>query len=180
VNRVVSKNETEASKRSFTYTARVGFLMTPHIAAAILLTFQPLSWHAEGRAEAEREIAAGRMKWKCYGHLAGMTPSDEVARAKLRERLNIEMDVVGFCEVSAEQVVRAEAYNARIREEVDRKHGFNAIERVWNEADQESRLEYVALRWAAKCLLVVGGVWACRRILTRWRKPIVALPHPQV
>jgi hypothetical protein len=121
--------------------------------AAIALALLPFAvgfslWFAEehqrgvvarqGRAEAERDIESGTMKWKIWGHMAGGL-SHRAAGAKLRERFGVELEVIGLCCVTQEQVKRAEAYNERIRQEVEHKHGAGAINRVWEEARQQSR-----------------------------------------
>ncbi len=138
------------------------------LAASILTMLPPLVWNAEGRAEAERDIAANTMKWKIYGHMAGLTPTDEAARSMLRKRFGVELEVVAFCEVTEELVERTKGYNDRIREEIDRKHGADAVDHVWKEAHQESQIDRVVGGWLMKALVVAGGVaglWVCARML---------------
>src|SRR5262245_15204748 len=139
------------------------------IITSILAAFPPLVWMAEGRAEAERDIASATMKWKIYGRMAGLRATDDAARVKLRERFGIELIAVAQCVVTDELVQGAEGYNDRIREEVEREHGAGAIDQVWKEARQESRFENVALGWLWKFFVVAGGLWVCRRILMRVR-----------
>jgi hypothetical protein len=47
-----------------------------------------------GREEAERDITAGRMNWRTYGHLAGMRAGDLKWKAQLRERFGVELTVL--------------------------------------------------------------------------------------
>jgi len=145
-----------------------------HFTDLLLVAILPsLVWMAEGRAEAERDIATNTMKWKIYGHLAGMTRTDEAARAILRKRFGVELEVVAFCVVTREQLERANSYNDRIREEVDLKHGANSIYNVWEEAYQNSRYENVIIDWLLKCLIVagvLGSLWICRKMLMRMLK----------
>ncbi len=91
--------------------------MIPFIVAS-LAVLPSLVWRAEGRAEAERDIVSGTMKWKIYGHLAGVTPTDETARAKLWKQFGINLEVIAFCIVTNELIEHAKRYNNRIREEI--------------------------------------------------------------
>lgn len=149
----------------------------------------PLLWEAEGRAEAERDIAAGTMKLKIYGHFAGLTATDAIAREKLRERFGIELVAVAQCVVSAEQVANAEAYNDRIREEVEGTHSARAIRKVWDdgedthsggvidqiwvEADQEARSQEATgelLLWSAVVAVAMVGIGTVLLVRGRERK----------
>ena len=147
--------------------------MFPILASFIVTLTPPLAWQAQGRAEAEQDIAASAMKWRIYGYMAGLTPADRVAKSKLRERFDVELKAVAQCVVTHELVERAEGYNARIREEIESKHGVNAMERALKEAWEESQPRAVAVRWLTRLTLVLGGVWFCRRVLARRRKSVV-------
>ncbi|MCE9560834.1 MAG: hypothetical protein K8U57_02145 [Planctomycetes bacterium] len=134
----------------------------------LFLSVMPsLLWQTEGRTEAERDIIAGTMKWKIYGYSAGLTTRDKVAKEKMQDRFGVELEAVAQCEVTDELIEHATGYNERIREEVEGRHGVNAIRQVWREAHQESRPAYIAVRWASKFCLVAAGLWVCRRIVRR-------------
>ena len=53
------------------------------IVVANLASLPCLVWKAEGRAEAERDIASDAMKWKIYGHMAGLRAIDTAAGVQL-------------------------------------------------------------------------------------------------
>lgn len=151
--------------------------MFPLIAVeALSILFPALVWQANGRAEAERDIANGTMKWKVYGHMAGLTDTDELARAQLRKRFGIELEAVAQCIVTHEQMERTEGYNNRIHEEVERRHGAGAIARVWEEAFRNSRSIIVVKSpspWMGVGIAIVftaGGLWASRRVQKCGRK----------
>ena len=143
------------------------------IVVANLASLPCLVWKAEGRAEAERDIASDAMKWKIYGHMAGLRAIDTAAGVQLRERFGVELTAVAQCVVTHELVGRAEGYNERIREEVGRRHGADAIDRVWEEAYQETRPVNVAGAWLLRLSAAAGGLsglWVCRRLLMRGRR----------
>jgi hypothetical protein len=143
--------------------------MFPLFFTAIVSAVHPAVWRAEGRAEAERDIATGTMKWKVHGHMAGFSLRDEAARVKLRRRFGIELEAVAQCVVTTELVERSAGYNERIREEVERAHGAGAVSEVWKEAREDARPVNVAKRWALNAAGAFAGVFLLRRIVARVR-----------
>jgi hypothetical protein len=88
----------------------------------------PRQWAREGRQEAEREIQAGRLYFAVFGHARIKEPAE--ARAE-RRRLGISWLVVGS-DIYDERLVRtAKTFNERMAEEVERRFGSGALERVW-------------------------------------------------
>jgi hypothetical protein len=84
----------------------------------------------EGRTEAEQDIAAGRLKLRSYG-LPGPWFFREIQLRK--ERLGVEPDGVGDCMVPDDVVERANGYNERMKEEMDRRFGAGALDRIHGE-----------------------------------------------
>ena len=135
---------------------------------------QPLAWQAEGRTEAERDIAAGAMKWKIYGHMAGLTTGDIAFARLMRERYGVEVEAVAQCVVTDELVHRAEGYNARISDELDAKFGSDAVKRLRD--DSAAWREQPPGRHGLRALAVLGGLVVLRRLLGRWRTRRVTDP----
>ena len=145
------------------------------IVAWVLSALVPtLVWRAEGRTDAERDIANGSMKWKIYGHFAGLTDTDQLANEQLRKRLGVELEAVAQCVVTSELVERTKGYNGRIQEEVERRHGAGAIEQVWEEAAQNSRGLVVAKGWSLWAYVTIacaaGGLWVSLQVQRSRRK----------
>jgi len=84
-----------------------------------------------GRIEAERDMRAGRLCLKFYG----FAPRSHAAyRDLLRDRLGVEMDVVGGCVATHSQRAAWEAYNNTVVAEIERRHGAGVLERTYEEA----------------------------------------------
>src|SRR5438045_9276545 len=108
------------------------------IVVANLASLPCLVWKAEGRAEAERDIASDAMKWKIYGHMAGLRAIDTAAGVQLRERLGVELTAVAQCVGTHGLVGRAVGYDGRIQEEVGGMLGADARGRAREEHKQAS------------------------------------------
>ena len=85
-------------------------------------TFLVPHWREQGRRDAERDIAAGTMKLKCYGLLIGHEEAFETSARQLRERFGVEVVYIGDGFFS-EPLDYAKSYNERIEEELDHRHG---------------------------------------------------------
>jgi hypothetical protein len=105
--------------------------MSPIVALLVLLGVLPVAWRAEGRAEAERDLAAGTPGWRLYGHLAGMTDEDRAFTRRVRDRYRVEVRVIGYCTVERYQVERAHGYNTRIKEAIAASFGADAAAELW-------------------------------------------------
>jgi len=144
--------------------------MIPFITVSLLIPLlSPLVWQAEGRAEAEQDIAAGAMKWKIYGYMAGLTQEDIAFTCLMRERYGVDVEAVAQCCVTTELVERVAGYNARINDELDAKFGPNAIERA--SADAAKGHEQQPGRYGLLALVVLsGGSVLWRRVRRAGRK----------
>ncbi len=153
--------------------------MFPIIFVAALVWPQAIPWRAVGRAEAERDIAAGTMKLKIYGYMAGFRDVDRVARVNLRDQLGLELEAVNQCLIDRELAERADGYNDRIQQEVEARHGVGAIEQVWVEAWRETHPELVAYDWMLKVVVgaILVGLVTYRRVLFPARAPTSAGPR---
>ncbi len=78
----------------------------------------------QGHAEAEAEIAAGRLGHRAFGKL--VTWWDDVARL-LQERYQITATVVGGCTTRTNVKVRALGYNERMSEEIAFRFGADVV-----------------------------------------------------
>jgi hypothetical protein len=102
-------------------------------------------WRAEGRAEAEQDLAAWKLRLKTYG-----LPSEwswkyqKMAWKKFR----VEFEVVAGCGVSDELVQRADGYNERMRREIDRRFGPGALDKLEEAAAAKYRNKQKARRQA--------------------------------
>ncbi|HEX4607545.1 MAG TPA: hypothetical protein VH092_05000 [Urbifossiella sp.] len=140
-----------------------------HVLTVTFFLWPPaFPWREVGRAFAERDIAAGTMRWKIYGHLAGIQDADRVAEVRLRNRFGLEVEVVAQCVLTYELKHLSDGYNDRIQQEVEARHGAGVIADVWAESWQEIRPGMVARDWLLKVVVGAGVVVllvACRRRL---------------
>src|SRR4051812_40387899 len=104
-------------------------------------TFFVLHWREQGRQEAERDIAAGAMKMKFWGHILPFQKDFEIEAQRLRERFGVEAVYIGDG-FFPEPLDQAESYNKRIDQELDRRHGpgwWSALSREEREPGGEDR-----------------------------------------
>jgi hypothetical protein len=96
---------------------------------------------ARGRAEAERDLAAGRLCIRSYG-----LPPPWLGRyvARARADLGVEIEAVGGCEVDDAVVARAEGYNEIMSGELDRRFGPGALGRLTAEVVAEHERDAAA------------------------------------
>jgi hypothetical protein len=99
-------------------------------------------WRWKGRADAERDIVAGKMKWKGYGPEASLLHQRCDGVAQVLAQYELELEVAAgskviikertrnYIEVKPGWEVRTNAYNDRIAEELDRKFGAGTAEQI--------------------------------------------------
>jgi hypothetical protein len=88
-------------------------------------------WRAEGRAQAESDIAVGKLCVKTYGLPA---PWSQKYEALVKEKYGVEFDTVAGCVVSDELVERTAGYNEPMLREIRRQFGPDALEKLTEEA----------------------------------------------
>jgi hypothetical protein len=96
-----------------------------------------------GTAEAERDIKAGALKLKTHGYPA---PWLHVWSDLMKERLGVEVEVVGDCVVTDELEANVKSYNERMNREIERRFGTGVVEALF----QEARGKYEAARAGVK------------------------------
>ena len=84
-----------------------------------------------GRIEAERDIRRGDLCLKTWGL---RPPSPSPYEKLLRDRLGVETRVVAGCVVSDQQLASWAGYNQAMLSEISRRHGADAVDRVYQEA----------------------------------------------
>lgn len=122
-----------------------------------------VGWEAAGRAEADRDFAAGTPRyWRISCYL-----SDD----KSRLFAEILGDRYGVSVVRGSETPRygggpwAYSYNARIEEYLDDRFGPDALRRAWQDADP-ARVFW----WRAKVVLLAAGAAAVGLgVLSWWR-----------
>ncbi len=112
-----------------------------------MITLQKAEGRTEGRREAERDIATNTMKLKIYGYLAGYERGHETYVRRMRDRLSVEVVVVGQCILTSREKGLWDGYNERIEEELERRHGAGVLAMVGQEA---------AAQWQVRRVLVVA------------------------
>lgn len=90
---------------------------------------------ARGQAEAERDIAAGKLCVRGFGFpVPWAYRSAELAKAQL----GVECEAVAGCNVSNTLIDRTKGYNDRMLREIDHQFGPDALDRL----DQIAKAEY--------------------------------------
>jgi hypothetical protein len=82
------------------------------------------NWHDEGHAQAERDLAAGKLCVRTYGLPA---PWFEKYKALAREKYGVEIDAVAGCVVDDGLRERANGYNEAMLQEIRRRFGRDAL-----------------------------------------------------
>lgn len=85
---------------------------------------------AQGRAEAEVEIAAGRLGHRAFGKL--VTWSEKIAEV-LQDRYQIAFQIVGGCTTRSSVKARAVGYNERMNEEIAVRFGSDVVAAIRRE-----------------------------------------------
>ena len=108
-------------------------LVTAVLVAAVLpgCTAPKVKWRSEGRAQAERDIAADKLCLKTYGKLVHWFPH---LRTMAKERYGIDFEVVAGCVIDEELKERTEGYNEPVRQEINRRFGKGILEQLTEEA----------------------------------------------
>ncbi len=90
--------------------------------------------HRNGKADANKNIAAGHLYLKAYGlpH-----PATEQYAALLQKDLHITYQQVGGCMVDQALAKYVAEYNKVVLDYIAKKHGPNAITDIWNKAKDE-------------------------------------------
>jgi hypothetical protein len=88
-------------------------------------------WRAESTAEAERDLKAGKLRLKTYGLPA---PWSGRFRALAREKLGVEIEAVAGCVVGEDLLERTAGYNGPMRQEINRRFGPGALDKLAEEA----------------------------------------------
>jgi hypothetical protein len=99
-------------------------------------------WQQQGREEAESDLAAGKLCLKGYGFPA---PEAWTYYKLARKRLGITCEHGGCC-VTDELLARAKGYNERMKQEIGRRFGPDAMDRLEKEADEAYKKEQEAKR----------------------------------
>ena len=99
---------------------------------------------AEGRAEAERDIAAGLLFWKVYGDLPATWSG--YYQQLFRERLGVQVEHVAGCRVSPDLRARTDGYNERVGQEIESRFGGGALAAVDREAWERYEREWAEER----------------------------------
>lgn len=108
---------------------------TAFIAVSYLYPGLGLTGAARGRAEAKRDIAAGKLGIRMYG----MYPEwDPQLRALLQSRFGADLTYVLGCVVKSDEdreiLERARGYNEEMEREIERRFGVGALDNVRKEA----------------------------------------------
>ena len=94
---------------------------------------------AVGRAEAERDIAAGVLFWKVYGDLPA--PWSGYYQQLFRERLGVQLEHVAGWLVSPDLRARTDGYDERMGQEIESRFGAGALaavdREVWARYERE-------------------------------------------
>jgi hypothetical protein len=110
----------------------------PAIPSVVFKDVLATYWHVEGREEAERDIAEGKLKWRIYGHLAGIDDRSKAFIRLMQNRYDVDVEVIAQCTVEYEAKKRADGYNERVRQELRARFGWGAdddgVERVRRDA----------------------------------------------
>jgi hypothetical protein len=98
--------------------------------------FQRSPNFAQGRAEAEDDIAAGRLGQRAFGKLV---PWWEDVAQLLQERYQIGLEVVGWCITESSVAARAMGYNERMDEEIAGRFGSDVVAATWREVERKRK-----------------------------------------
>jgi hypothetical protein len=95
-------------------------------------------WRAEGRVEAERDIASEKLRLKGWGYPA---PWSAMYKKMTKDELGVEVETVAGCVVTEEQDERWGGFNERMNEEVYRRFGPGALDKVAKKAQERYKQE---------------------------------------
>ena len=141
-------------------SSALSFSLSPEV----LYALAEAQGRAEGRQEAERDIVAGAMKLKIYGHMAGLEWGHDTYARRMRQRLGVEVVVVAQCTLTSREKGLWEGYNTRIQEELDRRHGPGALSQVRQEAAEQWRRELALMTALPVVAVGIVFLWVIRRL----------------
>jgi hypothetical protein len=101
------------------------------------------TWRSEGRKQAKSDIAAGKLCLKTYGLPPEWTWKYE---SMAKEKYGVEFDAVAGCVVNDELMERTDGYNELMLQEIKRRFGPNALEKLAEEARVKYQQEEEAHR----------------------------------
>lgn len=110
-------------------------------------------WEGEGRDAARRDIANGMLRWHTYGAIG---PDTGDIHDAWEEQLGVKVVWVSGCLVDEKTAGTARGYNAEMRQEIDRRFGPRAMERVAQQVRDE-RLKAYLERQREKTPAPTGG-----------------------
>src|SRR5437588_419426 len=91
---------------------------------------------ADGRVEAEKDIADGKLGYRGFGKLVAWW---EEAAAVLRERYGLTCQVVGHCLTSSEVAAKAIGYNERMQQELNSRFGADVLAAVFRDVERKRK-----------------------------------------
>jgi len=97
---------------------------------------RPLPGFSAGRAEAEKDIAAGILKQRAFGKLVAWW--EDVAQL-LQERHGIGYEIVAGCVVEQEVATRAMGYNERMNLEIQARFGRDVVSATFREVERQRK-----------------------------------------
>jgi hypothetical protein len=92
--------------------------------------------YRQGRAEAQVDLAQGRVNYRTYGMPMEWDGPDLYAQ-RLRNDYNIELVVVAGCEINEDLVNRTQGYNDVALPFIEARYGEGILERVRQQAVDE-------------------------------------------
>jgi hypothetical protein len=92
----------------------------------------PRAAYRDGRAEAQKDIASGKIILKSYGL---PVPWSEAYRSNLLSQYQIVSRPVAGCAVTKTLVERVKGYNEIAKAEIERRYGTGVVQRVAREAE---------------------------------------------
>jgi hypothetical protein len=90
-------------------------------------------WQSQGRADAERDIEAGKLGQRTFG-LSG--PDTWKYRDMAKAKYGIEFEVVAGCAVDERTIARTKGYNEVMDREIERRYGRDALTKLSDEASE--------------------------------------------
>lgn len=98
--------------------------------------------YAAGRAEAEQDLTAGRLRLRCTGLKCC---ASETIERMVWDKLGVKFETVGGCvSYDSELMERKAGYNERMKREIDRQYGTDAVEKLADGARAEYYKEHDA------------------------------------
>lgn len=92
---------------------------------------------AEGRSEADAEIAAGQLGYCICGKVDWQECEDAVEL--LKDRFGIKLQVDEYCIIPLDEAARAEGYNERMKTELSSRFGHDVITAVFREVERKHK-----------------------------------------